>query len=188
VVPGTTAALYGGGVLCVRTGASGTELYKVVPLNNPAIGTGITTDQNGRVRHAVHKRTFAHIAFLTAGTSKTITFDQLPAKTRVLSVIAETVVPFEGPGITAVTAQVGTEDDADGYILAHGVLASGVVKGLLDEDLGTFITRANAVQGGHIPSWTAAKELRVQLDSTSANLDQLTQGAIQVTVVVEYLG
>jgi hypothetical protein len=103
-------------------------------------------------------------------------------------VVADTTAPFQGTNITGVTARVGTEDDDDVYILSHDVWSAAATKGLDDADLGAGLARASAVQGGHIPSWTAAKELRVQLGSTGAPLDQLTQGTITVIVTVEYLG
>jgi hypothetical protein len=183
---GTTWYGYASTTLFMQATSTQTDVHQVTPLASPDTGTGITTDRNGQVRRAIHKRTFAYTAFSAAATSKKIVFDVLPAKTKVCAVYCDTTTPFTGGGVATATMRVGTVDDENGYIASHDVLSGVVTKGLADADLGTYITRANAVQGGHIPSWSATKALYVQLD-TDINTSNLTAGTVVVVVEVEYL-
>lgn len=189
---GNIDLFFGAGRLGLRLNAAtgGTELYRVVPLANPQTGTGITTPQEGRATHGTTKRTFTFAAFSAADTSAFVRFDDLPPKTRVVSVIADTSATFGGGSALSSEIRVGTEDDDDGYILPHSVFSAAAVKGLLDVDRGTYLvsTNADTARAGHVPSWTDSKELRVQLDVTGDTLDHLTQGTVTVIVALEYLG
>ncbi len=148
-------------------------------------GTGITTNYNGDARRGYFKITFTEAAFTAAATSEDKTVCTIPAKARVVSVIADTTTGFTGGGASTATLRLGKTTNGQEYILDHSVFATGT-KGLADGDLGTSINRANAVQGGDIPSWTATTDLKIRLTS-DVNVADLTAGSITFYITVEFL-
>lgn len=150
-----------------------------------ATGTGITTDYNGDFRRGYFKITFTEAAFSAAATSEDKTVCTIPAKARVVSVIADTTAAFTGGGATTATLRLGKTTNGQEYILDHSVFTTGT-KGLVDADLGTSINRANAVQGGDLPSWTATTDLKIRLTS-DVNVADLTAGSITFYITVEFI-
>ena len=190
--PTVSCDIYAGGKHCFTGAASGSIVANLRPLVSPQIGTGLNTLQDGRVVRSSIVRTITHEALTELDASQTINFEALlPAKTKIVACYADTIIPFQGGGALGVSAEVGTTDDPDALILAHDILTGAVTKGLVDADLGEGLARATAVQGGHVPSWTVAKAVRVKFDITAGEgvtVADLTQGFMVVVLQVEYLG
>ena len=83
--------------------------------------------------------------------------------------------------------QVGKTVGGTEYIIAHDVFTAAVTKGLADADLGTSINRANAVQGGDLPSWSATTNISVRLTTVTANTNALTAGSTTYYLVTELM-
>lgn len=120
-----------------------------------------------------------------AATTSDIVIATLPAKTRLTKIVVDSTTAWTGTSITAVTWQVGKTTGGSEYIVAFNALAAPVTKGLADADLGTSINRANAVQGGDLPSWTATTPISARITSTGANLSALTTGNITFYLTCE---
>lgn len=171
----------------VTTGAQtfgGMKTFAAVRVT-AATGTGITTDYNGDHRRGYYKVTFTEAAFTAAALTEDLTVCTIPAKARVVSVIADTTTAFTGGGAAVATLRLGKTVNGQEYILDHSVFTTGT-KGLVDADLGTSINRANAVQGGDIPSWTASTDLKIRLTS-DVNVNTLTTGSITFYITVEFI-
>ena len=150
-----------------------------------ATGTGITTEYNGDHRRGYFKITFTEAAFTAAALTEDLTVCTIPAKARVVSVIADTTTGFTGGGAAVATLRLGKTVNGQEYLLDHSVFTTGT-KGLVDGDLGTSINRANAVQGGDLPSWTASTDLKIRLTS-DVNVGDLTAGSITFYITVEFI-
>lgn len=120
-----------------------------------------------------------------AATTADIVIATLPAKTRLTKIVVDSTTAWTGTSITAVTWQVGKTTGGSEYIVAFNALAAPVTKGLADADLGTSINRANAVQGGDLPSWTTTTPISARITSTGANLSALTTGNITFYLTCE---
>lgn len=150
-------------------------------------GTGLTVNQYARIITKVHKVTVTFAALAAAGLTADKTIVTLPAKTRLVDIIADTTTKYIGGGVTAATLIVGKTVGGSEYVVSHDVFTAAVTKGLADADLGTSINRANAVQGGDLPSWTATTAISVRLTTVTANTDQLTQGSTTYYLITEVM-
>lgn len=149
-------------------------------------GTGLTVNATGHVNRQVYKVTVDYTGFSAADTHAHHVIATLPAKTRIVSIIADTTVKYLGGAVSAATLEVGkTTDTGVEYILPHDVFTAVVNKGLADADLGNSINRANAVYGGDLPSWTAATDITATIRTTNANTSALTQGSTTFYIVAE---
>jgi hypothetical protein len=146
-------------------------------------GTGITVDYVGQLRRGFYKVTIANTAWTAAATTEDKTLCTIPARGRIVSVIADTTVAYAGTGASSYSLRLGTTAGGQELIVDHSVLAT-TTKGLADADLGTSINRANAVQGGHIPSWTTSTDLKVRLTS-DVNISNITAGTTTFYITVE---
>jgi hypothetical protein len=71
------------------------------------------------------------------------------------------------------------------YLTAFDVFTAPITRGLADSDLGPSINRANAVQGGDLPSWSGATAVQCRLTTRSAPTSALTRGALTLYLVTE---
>lgn len=188
----TTLSRNAAGVVQIGTtvaNASGSLLATNTTLSGPAItagsGSGVTVNNNGILERATYKVTVTFAALAAAGLTADKVIATLPAKTRLVSIIADTTTPYTGGGVTAATLIVGKTTGGNEYIVSHDVLSAAIVKGLADSDLGTSINRANAIQGGDLPSWTTTTDISVRLTTVTANTDQLTAGSTTYYLVTE---
>lgn len=154
-------------------------------LVTPGSGTGLSVIEQGAPTRAVHKVTVTYAALAAAAVTADKTIATLPAKTRLVSIIADTTTKYIGGAVTAATLIVGKSAGGNEYIVSHDVFTAAVTKGLADADLGTSITRAGAIQGGDLPSWTATTAVTVRLTTTTANTNALTQGSTTYYLVTE---
>jgi hypothetical protein len=145
---------------------------------------GVTTLDSGSVRTHTYKASITR-AFTGAATTADVVIATLPARTRLISIIADTITNWSGGGVTACTQTIGTSVGGAELIASYDCFTAAVVRGLADADMGTSMTRAAAVQGGVIPSWTTATPIHLRITTTSANTDALTQGETIVYLITE---
>jgi hypothetical protein len=158
---------------------------------SPAAGTGITTNYNGKLSGGTYSVTIDKAAFTAAALTQDIVLGQIPAKAMICGIYCDTTQAFAG---TAGTLQISIGKTTGGaeFVLAHDVKTAAVTKGLADGDLGTSINRANAVQGGHTPSWSAATNVSLRLASSSGNLGNgtvtnLSAGSVTIYYTLDVL-
>lgn len=172
-------------------GASDTNRWRSLYLGSPAItkgsGTGVTLNNSGEVRKMTYKVTVTFAALAAAATTADKTIATLPAKTRVLAIYADTTTKYIGGAVATCTIAVGTAAGGAQLLAAHDVFTAAVTKGLADADMGTAMTRAAAIQGGHMPSFTATTIVNVRLTTTGANTNALTQGSTTYYIECEVL-
>lgn len=153
-----------------------------VGITNAAItagsGTGITVNHTGWVNQQVYKVTTTYAAYSDTDTTKGIVIATLPAKTKLIACYADTTAEYTGGAVSAATLRVGvTAEDAAEILADHDVLSGAVTKGLADADMGTSMTRAAAIQGGYLPSWTGTTAIYATINTTDANTNALTTGS-----------
>src|ERR1041384_1001317 len=150
-------------------------------------GTGVTVNQPGSVQRVVYKVTAPSPAWSAAATTADKVIATLPAKCRLVSIIADTTTKYIGGAVTACTLKVGKTTGGAEYVASHDVFTAAVTKGLADADLGTSMTRATAIQGGDLPSWTTTTSESVRITTTTANTNALTQGSTTYYLVTEMM-
>jgi hypothetical protein len=150
-----------------------------------ASATGTAIYYNGDHRAGCYKMVLYYTAFTAAALTQDVTIATLPAKTRVTSIIVDTPYNYWGTGAGVYTLRVGHTTGGQEYILDHDVRSGAVTKGLVDGDLGTSINRANAVQGGHIPSWTTTTAITARLTS-DVNVSNITAGQTDIYICLEF--
>lgn len=190
-----------GNVLELRNNAGGTLAYtdpngysysgkylsyysNVTPI---AGATGRDVYYNGDLRRGCYAVAVSYLGWTRpAALTEDLTILTVPAKTRVVSVVVDTPYVYWASGAASITLRLGITAGGQEYIVAHDVLTSAVTKGLVDADLGTSINRANAVQGGHLPSWTTTTAVTARLTS-DVNLSGLAAGQTYYYICVERL-
>lgn len=150
-------------------------------------GTGVTVNEIGTVMTLVHKVTVDYTALAAAAVTADKVIATIPAKTKLVAIYADTTTKYIGGAVTAATIIVGKSTGGNQYIVSHDVFAAAITKGTADADLGTSINRASAIQGGDLPSWTAATDVSVRLTTTTANTNVLTQGSTTYYLVTQAL-
>lgn len=152
------------------------------------VGVG-TVVKNGQLRRGLFKVTVPYTLFKAAATTEAVTIATLPAKVRVVGVIADTTAAYVLNADTF-TLKVGRAGDDDGFIVSHDTSTAAVTKGLADGDLGTDINRASAIQGGYLGSWSGTTALTATLTSSATNLGDgattaLTAGSTTYYILTE---
>jgi hypothetical protein len=150
-------------------------------------GTGLTVVTAGAFRQQIHKVTVDYTALAAAGLTADKVIAQIPAKTRLVAIYADTTVAYTGGGVTAATIIVGKSAGGGEYLASHDVLSGAVTVGLADADMGTEMTRAAAIQGSALVNWTAAIDITVRLTTVTQNTDQLTAGSTTYYIITERL-
>lgn len=163
-------------------------LNRMGELSSVLTGTGITTGYNGALRSVSFKITVGFQATIAAALTQEFALGVIPARARVRSVITDTTQAF-AHGANTFSARVGKTAGGQEYILDHNVGATGQ-KGLADADMGASLTRAAAVQGGDIPSWSATTTLYLRITKVGANLGtgsatSQTAGSITVYLTID---
>lgn len=149
-----------------------------------SVSTGTLTLDSGSVLTQTYKVSVTR-GFTGAATTADVVIATLPAKTRLISIIADTITTWSGGGVTACTQTIGTTAGGAQLIASYDCFTAAVTKGLADADMGTSMTRAAAVQGGTIPSWTATTPIYLRITTTTANTNALTQGETVVYLITE---
>lgn len=158
-----------------------------VPKVTAGSGTGVTVNETGALIRLTYKVTVTYAALAAAATTADKVIATLPAKTKLVAIYADTTTTYTGGAVTATTLTVGKTTGGIEYLVSHDVFTATITRGLADADLGTSINRANAIQGGDLPSWTATTDISVRLTTTTANTNALTQGSTTYYLVTEKL-
>lgn len=190
-VDGTTGHLFAITDNANDIGATGATRPRALFLAQPSItvgsGTGVTVNDTGSVRRVTYKVTVTYQALSAAATTADKTIATLPAKTRVIAIYADTTTKYIGGAVSACALIVGTTVGGAELIATHDVFTAAITRGLVDADMGSLMTRAAAIQGGTMPSFTATNIVTVRITTTTANTDQLTQGSTTYYIETEQL-
>ncbi len=137
--------------------------------------TGISTAYG---RNVVHKITLGHAAVADAGAVTTTNFTiwTLPAKTRVLRVIADVTAAFMGEPISAVTMKVGSSAGGTQYLLEGDIWSNPIVLGNTQAELGTGVVGGTSF--GTDIAWSAATVVQIQLECATGTFANLTTGSV----------
>ena len=150
-------------------------------------GTGLTIRKFAEPSRFMYEVTLDYTGLSAAATNAEHTICTLPAKCKLESIIADTTVKYVGGSVSAATIAVGiAAGDVDVYIEEHDVFAAAITKGLVNADLGAtmLVTNVNPVQGGSLV-WGGTTGIAVQIVTTTADTDALTQGS--TTYYIEYV-
>lgn len=150
-------------------------------------GTGLTVNRLGSLQRQVYKVTLTYAGLSAGAKTADHVIATLPAKTRLVGIIADTITPYTGGGESAATLIVGKTTGGNEYIVSHNVFAGATTKGLADADLGTALARATAIQGGDLPSWTTTTAVSVRLTTTTNNTSGLTAGSTTYYLTTEVM-
>lgn len=158
-------------------------------------GTGITVGEAAVLRRTAYRVTVGHTQFTSAALTHDVTIATLPAKTRLVSIIADLTDTFACASVctsTTLSMIVGKTAGGNQYIISFDADAAVAVLGDADAELGTSINRANAIQGGDLPSWTVATNVSARLTSGTGNLGNgtvtnLSKGTVTFYLVTEIM-
>jgi len=141
-------------------------------------GTGISAASTSYGRNVVHQVTVGHAALAAAGgvTQTDITLWTLPAKTRVLRVIAQIDQTFTGGSISALVMTCGRAAGGTQYLLSSSVLASTGVRGVMQTELGAGVIGGTGFSSDII--WTTTTTVSARFTATGDDLDTLTTGSV----------
>lgn len=154
-----------------------------------SVATGLTATYNGTPTRGLFKVSVPKELFVAAATTQALDICTLPAKGRVVGAWLDVTTKLAGLSST-ITLMLGDETDDNSMILAADVKTAAVTLGLVDADLGVGLALGTSVNGGYIPSWTAAKKIQLKLTSGSGNIGNgtvtnLTTGVMVVYVLLE---
>ena len=167
--------------------------FGLVPVVTPGSGTGVTLVNTGTIPGEPYIITIGSTQFVTAGITHDVTIGTLPVKTRLTAIYADLTQTFACATVcTSSTLQlsVGTAAGGQQYLVLWDADAATTQRGVLDAELGTSINRANAIQGAHLPSWSATQAVSMRLTSVTGNLGNgtvtnLSQGSVTVYLFTE---
>ena len=149
-------------------------------------GDGITVDITGNLNRQLYKVTTTYAAYTDADTTKGIVIATLPAKMKIVGFYADTTAAYTGGTTNAATMVVGiTAESAAEIIASHNVFAGAILAGDADADMGTSMTRAAAIQGGYMPSWTGTTAIYATLVIVNDILSNLTAGSTTFYIETE---
>lgn len=143
-------------------------------------GTGISTNASGVLRTVVSKITVARTALTAAATTQDVTVWTVPAKARLIRMIADGTVAFTGGGVTALTITCGKTAGGNEYLLSGSLFTTGTFGDVVGE-MGASLSGGV----GDVASWSATTALQCRFTSTTANLNALTTGS--VTFYLEWI-
>jgi hypothetical protein len=156
-------------------------------------GTGITVNDGASLRTQVYKISLAKEAFTANGTTQDVTLATLPAKTFLVSVIADVVTPFVcGPATcttATLSATVGKSAGANEYLLSFDVDAAAAQFGDADGELGASLAKATLPTAiGDLGNWSTTQAIVLRATSGAGNwgngtATNLTAGAVTVYLV-----
>lgn len=139
----------------VNGAAKATTMGLSSPLLTPGSDTGLTINDSGSLRTQVYKVSLAKENFDTAAVNHDVTIATLPAKSVVLSVIADVTQAFVcGSVCTTATlsATVGISAGGVEFLESYDLDATVAVFGDTDAEVGTKLDIAGATNSGYI-SW-----------------------------------
>ncbi len=156
-----------------------------IPLVTAGSGSGISTVYAGKLGRQILKITITHTALSAGAKTADATIATIAAKTRIVGIIMDSTIDFAGGGESAATMSVGVTAGGTGLLLAADVFTAPATYGLADADLGASMTRAAAIQGGFLPSWTGSTTISCRLTTTTNNTSALTTGSATFYLITE---
>lgn len=155
-------------------------IFLASPSITQGSGTGITVNDTGSVRRLTYKVTISYTALAAAQLTADSVIAVLPAKTRLVSILADVTTTFTGGAVSAATMVIGKSVGGAEYLASFDAFTTTIRRGLVDADMGTAMTRAAAVQGGDLPSWSATTNVSLRLTTVTAFTNALTAGSVTV--------
>lgn len=165
--------------------AAQTEIDLAYNAGTAGSGTGYTTNATGALVTKVHKVTMLRTALTNAATTEDENIWLMPAKTRVLRVVADVTAGFDdaaGP-ISAVTMTCGITAGGAEY-LASGSVFTANTRGDAAAEIGANLLSATVAD---IPSMSSTTQIQCRFTSTGGNLSTLTTGAVTFYIIHEVL-
>lgn len=148
-------------------------------------GSGVTVNNVGEIRRTVYKVTLTYAAFSAAALTADKTIATLPAKTRLVGIVADCTETFTGGAVASATLKIGSSAGGTQFLAQADVFTTAATFGLADADLGTAMTRAASIQGGALSSWSSTTAVNARITTTTANTDALTAGSVTVYLTCE---
>lgn len=147
-----------------------------VNLPSTQVGTspGGSVWNTGSARTYINKVSRTHAELTAAATTEDETVWTIPAKSRVIRLIADVTTPFTGGGVTAVAVTCGFTAGGNEYLVSFDALSGAIVRGDALAEMGASLTDGV----GHVPSWTGTTAVSCRFTSTTANLVALTAGEV----------
>ncbi len=158
----------------------------------PGGGAGIVVNDPGSSRLQTLVITFGVNAFTAAAVTQDITIATLPKRFKLLSVVADVTTAFTCASVcttSTLSMTVGKTAGGNEYLASFDLDAAAATFGLATATVGaTLQTAANVpVQGGDIPSWTAATTLQARFTSGTGNIGTGTATNLGVGSVTFYV-
>ncbi len=144
-------------------------------------GTGYTMNQTSTLAHQVHKITLINTALDAAATSDETVWT-VPAKTRILRMVADVTATFSGGGITDMDVTCGPTAGSAGYLVSFDVDTATGVYGEVAAEIGANLLSATFAD---IPSWSATTAIICRFTCAGANCNAATQGSM--TLEIEHM-
>jgi hypothetical protein len=172
-----------GDVLHSEAGGNWFDAYVKIFANALTAGAGVSESVDAYVSHFLWKGTVTHDDFAGDPLTGDIALVTLPAGYRVLSVWLDVTEKFDdgGGAMDACVATVGYEASSpyDNLLASTDVYSAAILVG--DDAAEVAYT---AVQGGVLPSWSAASTITLELTAAHDSLKDLTTG--EATLYLEY--
>jgi hypothetical protein len=149
-------------------------------LNLPSSETGTSPGGSvwnvSKVYTYIHKISRTHADLTAAATTEDETVWTIPAKTRVLSVVADVTTPFTGGTVSAVAVTCGSTAGGNNYLVSFDALSGAITRGDALAEMGAGLTDGV----GHVPSWSGTTVVSCRFTTTGGNAVDLTAGEIYV--------
>jgi hypothetical protein len=123
-----------------------------------------------------YKLAFSYSDFATSATSVSKVFRHIAAKGTVSAVIIKHNTAFSGGAISSYTLEVGISGNTSKYLPATSVFGTPTVNGW------------SGMQNLDTPSYSSSADILVTAISTGANLDQATQGDVEIWIMLSVIG
>ncbi len=188
----------------IDIGASGATRPRNVYLAGPAITPAASVAAGGTVNNSGdHTRQRYQItiapasgdcstAFNAAALTADCTIATLPAGMKLVAVYADVTAGFTCSGTCTGTKvmQAGTAAGGTQILAASLSVTATATFGLADADLGSGMTRAAAIQGGLIGSWSTTTPVSVRFTSGTGNWGNgaatfVNAGSVKFTLITE---
>jgi len=169
----------GGAIAVADQGPLAAQIQRALRGANLAAGVtpsgdaGVAVGAEAEVRTVGFTATVATTAFVCAGLTCDVTVATLPAGYRLESIVADLTEVFACTAVctsTTLSMTAGSSAGATDLLLTFDADAAILQRGLADGDLGAGITRAAAIQGGFIGSWSTTTPVSLRLTSGTGNI------------------
>lgn len=166
----------------IRAASATTDHDLIFPATQGAADTVLKNDGSGNLSWASAdgaiwtKYTIGHAALQAAALTNNATLLTLPIRGVVTGILMKTSTAFAGTGITAYTLSVGIAGSEEKYLPDYDALAAAS---------GGNYTVSSVATGGE--DFAATEAIKVFATSVGANLNQSTQGSVDIWVKTETL-